>query len=213
MEIMSRVITLQEVDGDPEVLFINTEQSFNIFKFDEVCFSKVSSPDSISQEQKQMNDEEIHQKRLQRLKIVNYNEKQFKTVKTDVEKALEANENISLVLIDSLGSFYYSEGHKALHSERRPLTKEQLMKSYLQQFESVAYRFGVTVVYTSSLDLVAKRDDITTHFISIENNKKNQFLLKVMTKDTEKLQSITIDRCGIKFENIVKADPEISEEF
>lgn len=184
MEIMAHILLRDE---RIEILLIDTERHFRLFKLIEIC-DKLSGDHSLIKCQ------------LEKLHII----KTFHHL--SVTALLEQNRNISMVVWDSLESYYNTKAYAALEAGGS-LSKEYYMFTHLLKLSNLVKKFDVIVVYAkpeSQNDHHSFRDNISTHFIELEKGK-DSFSMKLRTNKGEEQRFYSIHQDGIKFsENLTK---------
>lgn len=195
MDLMARAIMTGE-DNKSEVLIMDAQQSFNILKFSEICCQYMDSGDTSDGQ----NDHEFMMQQLNRLNILQCQLDNFDKAMIQLAKTLEGNTRIALVVVDSLGLFYYPRGHAA-QKEEISLTKESYINSYLRKFKAMVKKFKVSFVYCSTVpDFDLQTDAITTHFIELEKINKDLFKMKLKAKGGKEAKVFyNVNFYGIKY--------------
>lgn len=199
MELIARILIRND---ESKVLFVNIEQHFNIWKLTEICM----------QIMQQQNDDREQNKvfielQLKKLYILDCDEKDFAKIGDKMGKILTDLTDISLVLIDSLGTFYYSEASKRAESGR-PLYmpgKDTYLALYLKEFKILAKKYETTFVCAIPEYMngsTEHQDKFTTHVITITEENDSfvkSFVMKIKHKNLETKLLYTIEWFGLNF--------------
>ena len=201
LELMAQTIT-SDNSQEIEILLFDIDHQFNIFKFIDVC-KKFRGAESEGEDE----NDYIH-KLINRVHVTTI-KNQFTTAFQMSELAFKLKENkkISLILFDSLGSFYYEDARKKL-AGRAPTSKDGLMLSYLTRLKVMADRFGVSFVYSKPIFMETKRDEITTHQISLAKKSLKMFILQTTRHGETKKLLFTINETGIDILREADSDSE-----
>lgn len=169
-----------------EVLLLDVDQHFRMFKLIDVLL-KYTSEDQI-------------QFRLERLKILTCNETNFNSIIEKLPQILEIEKQISLVVIDSIGLFYYAQIH--LVPNGKTTSKATFIKSYLQKLSILSSRINVTVIYSHNpvyttpgcMNGISVLSELTTHSIELQKNQNESFSMVITSKAHDKTHSFKIDQ-------------------
>lgn len=181
------------MQNECEVLFIDAELNFNVFKLCEICTKFIDEINTT-------NGHNLIEQQLEKLHIFRSKES-IELDEAKIAQKLADNTKISLVLLDSFGTFYYKHASSAENNE--PITKDSYLKSYLEKFKRLAKKFEVTFVYTkpdyfdSNYDLRTLGAGLT-HAITLEKMSKDIYSVKIQTKSMLKELHFTIDFYGFR---------------
>lgn len=177
MEVIARILIRKD---NSRVLLVDVEQHFNIMKLVEI---------SINLLQQQRDDRDFNQSlieaQLSRLAILTCYEEDFVMIAPKIEKILGHDETISLVLVDSLGFFYYAASCDALENGRF-LNKGTYLASFLKEFKNLAKKYETTIVSTipEFMSENSKHlEKFTTHLITLKR-KLDSISFTVKHKDS-----------------------------
>lgn len=189
IEIMACILTRNDKS---KVLFVDVDQHFNILKLVEACKHIM---------QKKNNDPEGNQNiveaQLKKLQILTCYEEDFKILGSKLEKILTEDRNISLVIIDSVGQFYYTSPCQT----GRLQSKANYVASILKKFKAINKKYDATIVYTKPDFMLVKSpfcDSLNTHYITL-NTEYDIFLMKVKHKGIEELHVFRDISNGLDF--------------
>jgi predicted ATP-dependent serine protease len=184
---MMEVIAKALMKDNLEVLLLDVDKHFNMFKLIEILLKYM--------------DEDQVQCRLGRLKILTCYETNFHAIITKLPQILEGenSEKVSLVLIDSLGLFYYTQAK--MESSGKNLSKNAFITSYLQHLKNLGPKFNVTVMYTTPGFMSGNSNiaDLTTHNVELMKLQSGSFSMTITSKNHDKIHNFKIDNQGIKF--------------
>lgn len=190
MEIIANILLKKE---KIEVLLIDPERNFKIFDFIGICLKVMLENQDESQDKSMSRAEEQIENQLERLHIMYTYESNYMSVTAK----LEQNPNISLVIVDSLDSQFYSAAYEMLEAGRS-LSKDYFIAQHLYKLKTLVKTFEVTVVCTR---LESKSDegfqDNVSHVATLKK-EKDLFLMKIRTVTDEKEIVFSIDTNGVK---------------
>lgn len=195
MELISRLLMQKNKNNKrhPEVLLLDIDQQFDIFKFSEICM-KFRAPEQETEE-----DREFVRLQLEKLHVLtNCGSLNMNFLINQLTSILKENNEISLIIFDSLGSFYYSNIAAALDKEQS-LKKETFMTTHLNKFKLLADKYGVSFAYAKPIFMeTGRRERLATHHISLMQKTSNLFLMRVWTSDNLTDMLYTINYRGIE---------------
>lgn len=189
-EIMARLLMLKNDSkkSQPEVLLFDVDKQFDIVKFSEVCLKFRSSE-----------SDEFLRLQLRKLNVIsNCNSLNMNILVADLTNILKENNQISIVIFDSLGTFYYSDIATAIE-QKQSLKKETFMTTHLKKFKLLSEKYGVSFAYAKPTFMeTGRRESLATHHISLSPKSPNLFLMRVWTSDNLQDMLFTINCRGIE---------------
>lgn len=190
MEIIAHILMRED---SIEVLLLDTERHFKIFKFIEICM-KLIKPSNIDNSNDSLIIRHQIEGQLTKLHIIKTYEADYSTLTA----MLEQNQKISLVVVDSLETCYYTTAYAALEADKS-LSKEYFMFSHLKKLSKLVEKFEITLVYAKP---ECKHDDRrfrenTTHLCTLKKDTET-FTMKVHTNNQDKQFMYSINSDGIK---------------
>lgn len=204
MELMARTVMQEEGERKPEVLFVDIDKQFSIFKFADICM-KFCLKEETQQDRDHITRLPNHIKsQLEKLHVVsncNIHNMNINNISPLLNTCLKENKNISLVVIDSLGSYYYSDLSTSLRTKEGPLKKDYYLLSYMKKFKILAEKYQVSFVYSkpSFMEFAgAYKDQITTHVVSLFQKNTNMYEMQVKTGESSTEMLYTIDSFGME---------------
>jgi hypothetical protein len=187
MEMMARVLAATD---DAEVMLLDISRQFNILKFVDIV-RKFLPPE--------IQEEEFVQAILQRVHIESNDQSLNIDFIPQIASHLTENKKISLVVLDSLGIFYYSAASNAL-SEVRTINKESYMKSYLKRLKVIADKFEVTILFSKPIYMrTENKDPISTYQIFLSQVSPEVFSLAITKGEETKEVYYKIKESGVDF--------------
>jgi hypothetical protein len=195
MELVARAVTMVE-DKNAEVLVLDIDGHFDVFKVLEMCMKY--RPDL-----KEENADEVIKKMLSRVHTVDDEEiHNIDHVFYHLSQILTDYKNVSLVVIDSIGSNYYLTASNHLQDDKvSNINKDLYMKSYLEKLKVFVERFGVSFVFSKPIYMTSeKKDAISTHQVTLEKkNLKLYWLILIKAEGgLAKKVGFNIEEDGIK---------------
>lgn len=178
MEAIAKALVIENL----EVLVLDADRHFNIFILSSILLKYT--------------DEDNIKSCLKKLKIFTCNEMDFDNIFSKLPLTLQdsKHQKVSLIVIDSLGLFYYARG---TDSDEKIVSKEAYITSYLHSLKSLTQRYNVTAIYTT---LGCMRfppsglQELSTLVVNLVQHDEGSF--SMTTKD--KAVNFTIDASGIK---------------
>ena len=173
MEIIAHVLL---GGSEIEILLVDPQGNFKIFKLIEICTKLMMSENQSDQSnESSLRYIKEHFKKLHIMKEASL---------IPITDIIKQNRNISLVIVDSLESCYYTKSYEALEDERKPWSKEYYMFKRLSMLSNLVKKFDITVVYArpeyENNERYKFRDNITTHFVALEKGK-DSFKMNIRT--------------------------------
>lgn len=180
-EIAARAIMIEDKkEIKPEVLYIDFVRDFKIKKFHQIC-SKFQSEDDT-----QLNC-------LEKIHVYTFGFKNYKTALERLNYILKSNSSISLIVLDSLGYFSYSEAAKS----ETYLSKEKCIQSEFRKFKDIADKYAIPFICSlPDADLQSSIID-RTHSIIVQKLKPDRFSMKLREEDCDFEVYFAVDTNGI----------------
>lgn len=200
MEMAAKVIMSNGTSHRPEVLYIDADKSFSIFVFTQICMKYLEGADY---------DSDRFQQDIDRLHVLTCYDKSFDADIKKLNFYLANNILISLIVVDSLGLFYFSQ---AQSPDSEFTNKSSYVAYYVKIFDQLRKKFKVSIVYSIMPNLKNYRARIATHLIAMEKTRGRDFIMSTNTKNSVKNLRFAIDASGIKlFESDSEDSGKLSE--
>jgi hypothetical protein len=156
---------------EEEVLFIDSEKQFSITKLSELCANFIASE----------NASEVVEEKLKKLRIMrmfmssNGKETNDELLIAAIKNFLEVNNKVSLVVIDSLGYFYYTQDQ---------ISEKKYLENCAGQLKELSKKCGVSVVFTipNFIEMSSKHIN-KSHSIEI-SEERNEDIVVMRLKAT-----------------------------
>lgn len=182
-EIAARTIMIEDQkEITPEVLYIDVAGDFKIKKFHQIC-SKFQSED------------DTQYNYLDKIYVYALGLNNYKTALTRLNYILKSNSRISLILLDSLGFFYYHEASKS----ETCLSKEKYLQLEFRKFKELSDKYAITFICSlPDVDLPPSVADDTSSII-VQKLKPDRFSMTLKAKDCGFEAHFAVDANGINF--------------
>lgn len=192
-EIAARAIMIEDVkEITPEVLYINFVRDFRIQKFHQIC-SKLQSED----------DAQFNY--LEKIHVCTFGINNYKTALARLNFILRSNSSISLIVLDSLGYFYYLEAAKS----ETFLSKEKYLQLEIRMFKDLADKYAIPFICSlPDADLPSIIAD-DTHPIIVQKLKPDRFSMNLKAKDCDFEVHFAVEANGINLNE--EASQEINK--
>ncbi|CRL02683.1 CLUMA_CG015909, isoform A [Clunio marinus] len=180
--------------NNPKVLLIDTDKSLNIIKLCEICNDKLTT------ESGSPTDLRDH---IERLQIMTCDRLNFSSIFSKLEAILTDDPQISLIILDNLGVFYYFQSSMNLEETSTVTKKENYIASYLKKFNLLCEKFKVTFVYVKPHYIMNHREireNFTTHSVTLEKIDGETFSMDIRQKEEFKGKYFySVASNGLKF--------------
>lgn len=173
--------------SEGNVFFLDTENKFKLNNL--LYFFKRYIEDLEGTET--MDQMEICLKNLHVMKCFNYD--QFELALEKLPDLLASNGLISLVMIDSIASFYWSE------SDSKSTTFENYLKSCNQSFAKLCEEHQISIFYTRPSHFKPSKDSNTKYKIELEKIDGKAYKAKISYNQREICKIFRIMSTGVHF--------------
>lgn len=208
MDLIAQAIMPEELNGcNADVLFLKPESKFSIWKLLEMTWKHCKDLQLFSQNHSQDSSSQSNlnfvRQQLAKLHILECRTKtSFNVNINNIERILRANRQISLIVLDSIGLFYY-EKVAEINDSGKFLSKDSYVHSYLEKFKEITSKFNVSIVYTRSGFMSGRsdyRETIPTHRIVLESLNKVMYTMKTISDNKSwNLHYYSINNDGLTF--------------